>query len=713
MTRISTIRSDRTTRPGCSALGVLHLCNGLDPKRDGGMVPSILGFTGGLARAGETVTIVTPTPSRLEPSEVPPGVELIGPDPDFADWIAKADLVHIHGLWQAHSRRGAPTAHRQGIPYLIAAHGMADPWALRHKAWKKAVYSWLVEGRNLRGASCLHALAEPEVGHLRTLAPQTPIALVPNGVDLRPFDHLPDRLRLEQRHPELAGRLVVLFLGRLHRKKGLDLLGEAFAALAPRFPELHLLVAGRDEGARIDLASRAEAAGLADRITWLDHVSGESAREAWGAADAFILPSYSEGFSMAVLEALAARKPTVITTACHFGELARHGGGLVVEPDPESVTAGLRQLLEMTPAERAAMAARGRRLIEQHYTWDHQAARLQEVYRWLIGGGPAPECVVERGKARPVSQACRSTSRPVHEPSGADKSGVHQPQGRPAPVSVIVPVKNEAENLRRCLPSLAWADEVFVVDSQSDDATAEVAAEHGACVVQFYFNGHYPKKKNWALDNLPLRNDWVLIVDADEVVPPELAEEIRRRIALDEADGYYLNMKYYFLGRRIRHCGYSECWNLRLFRHALGRYEAIPAAPGSTAGDNEAHEHVELVGRVLRLKHELEHYAYPTVTAFVEKHNRYATWEAENYERFLREPVPAGIGAGKRFKRRLKKLFLRLPCRPLLRFLYSYVIRLGFLDGRAGLSFCLLLSYYEFLCGLKRYEMASQPRPAR
>ncbi len=271
-------------------------------------------------------------------------------------------------------------------------------------------------------------------------------------------------------------------------------------------------------------------------------------------------------------------------------------------------------------------------------------------------------------------------------------------------MSVIVPVKNEAENLRRCLPALAWADEIFVVDSGSTDETVNVAREHGANVVQFHFNGHYPKKKNWSLDNLPFRNEWALIIDADEVVPTDLAEEIDRRLQLDEADGYYLNMKYFFLGRRIRHCGYSECWNLRLFRHRLGRYEAIPAAPGSTAGDNEAHEHVNLLGRILKLENELDHFAYPTVTSWVEKHNRYATWEAENYERFAREPVPAGIGLGKRIKRHLKRLYLRLPFRPLIRFLYAYIFRLGFLDGRAGLSFCMLLAFYEFLCGVKRYE---------
>jgi glycosyltransferase involved in cell wall biosynthesis len=273
-----------------------------------------------------------------------------------------------------------------------------------------------------------------------------------------------------------------------------------------------------------------------------------------------------------------------------------------------------------------------------------------------------------------------------------------------APVSVIVPVRNEAANLRRCLPALAWADEIFVVDSQSSDETVQVAEKHGAHVVQFHFNGTYPKKKNWALDALLFRNEWVLIVDADEVVVPELAAEIAGRIRADDADGYYLNSKYYFLGRRIRHCGYSEAWNLRLFRHRLGRYERMPVAPGAATGDNEAHEHVELAGRVRRLVHELDHFAYPSIDAWVEKHNRYATWEAQQYERFLREPVPWTIGPGKRLKRLLKKVYLRLPMRPVVRFLYAYVFRLGFLDGMTGLVFCSLLGFYDFLCWAKVYE---------
>ncbi|MFM7130025.1 MAG: glycosyltransferase family 2 protein [bacterium] len=272
-------------------------------------------------------------------------------------------------------------------------------------------------------------------------------------------------------------------------------------------------------------------------------------------------------------------------------------------------------------------------------------------------------------------------------------------------ISVIIPVKNEAENLRRSLPALAWADEIWVIDSQSTDDTAAVAESFGAKVVQFHFNGVYPKKKNWALENLPIRHEWVLIVDADEVAPPELATEICERVAANEADGFYLNMKYFFLGRRIEHCGYNECWNLRLFRHRLGRFEKMPVPAGVRTGDNEAHEHVILQGEAKRLKNELDHYAYPNLSVWLEKHDRYATWEAVQRDHFKNDPIPAGLGPGKYIKRLLRKIYLRLPLRPLIRFVYAYFVRLGFLDGLPGLYFCGLLAFYEFLINAKAFEL--------
>ncbi|ODU00626.1 MAG: glycosyltransferase [Planctomycetes bacterium SCN 63-9] len=377
--------------------GWLHLCNGLDPIRDGGMVPSILGMTGAIRRArpDQPLTIVTPTPSQLGDTQLSEDLTLRGPETDFEAAIRSAEVVHMHGLWQVQTRRGARIARDARIPYLITAHGMAEPWALRHKRWKKALYLALVESRNLKKASCLHALSRPEIGHLRALAPDTPVCFVPNGVELEPFENLPDRSVLEQEYPELIGKFVLLFFGRLHLKKGLDLLVEAFGRLANDHPELHIMLAGRDNGAWADFRDRAEHLGLADRVTYVGHVSGERARQVWSRADAFALPSYSEGFSMAILEALACRLPSLITTACHFPELGMAGGAIVVEPEEESVMNGLRNLLEQTGDELRRMAENGRALVERQYTWDRQARRLVEVYEWLAGGGARPEAIAD------------------------------------------------------------------------------------------------------------------------------------------------------------------------------------------------------------------------------------------------------------------------------------------------------------------------------
>ncbi len=373
--------------------GWLHVCNGLDPMRDGGMVPSILGMTGALSRVRGELTIVTTTPSTIDPALLPEGLTLEGPETDFEAAIRSADVVHLHGLWQVQTRRGARAARMARVPYLVAAHGMAEPWALRHKRWKKQIYLALIEAKNLRRASCLHALSRPEIGHLRQIAPWTPICFIPNGVDLNFADRLPPRSILEGQYPELIGKTVLLFFGRVHKKKGLDLLAEAMGRLAPGHPELHLLLAGTDHGAWAPLRDRMTELGLVERMTYVGHVSGERARQVWAAADLFILPSYSEGFSMAVLEALACRLPSLITTACHFPEAAQAGGAVVVAPDLIAVTEGLRDLLERTSDERRRLGEAGRRLVEDQYTWDRQAERLAAVYAWLTGGGVPPDCV--------------------------------------------------------------------------------------------------------------------------------------------------------------------------------------------------------------------------------------------------------------------------------------------------------------------------------
>jgi glycosyltransferase involved in cell wall biosynthesis len=273
------------------------------------------------------------------------------------------------------------------------------------------------------------------------------------------------------------------------------------------------------------------------------------------------------------------------------------------------------------------------------------------------------------------------------------------------PVSVLVPIKNEAENLPRCLGSVAWADEIVVVDSQSTDDSMVIAREHGARVVQFSFNGTWPKKKNWALENISFKHEWVLILDADEVLPPEAASEIAQAIAQpDGMAGYWINRRFFFLGRWLRHSYYPN-WNLRLFRHALGRYERLTDAD-TRSGDNEVHEHVVVQGPTARLRCEMDHYAFPSIEVFIEKHNRYSNWEARvAVDKLL--PQSSGALSHKRVerRRRLKMLSQRLPFRPLLRFLYIYVWQKGFLDGRDGYYFARLHATYEFLSVAKTYEL--------
>jgi glycosyltransferase involved in cell wall biosynthesis len=257
---------------------------------------------------------------------------------------------------------------------------------------------------------------------------------------------------------------------------------------------------------------------------------------------------------------------------------------------------------------------------------------------------------------------------------------------------------------------VAWADEIFVVDSQSTDGSQRIAEEIGAHVVQFEFKGTWPKKKNWALDHLPFRNDWVFILDADEVVPAEAETEFRK--AIDEAGatvGYWINRRFMFMGRWLRHAYYPN-WNLRLFRHSLGRYEKLTEV-ATASGDNEVHEHVIVQGPTGRVRCELDHYAFPSVDVFVEKHNRYSNWEARVAVAEACANSAAGLQSARvAQRRRLKRLARRLPVRPLLRFLYVYIWQRGFLDGREGYYFARLHAFYEFLSIAKTYELKKRTK---
>ena len=276
------------------------------------------------------------------------------------------------------------------------------------------------------------------------------------------------------------------------------------------------------------------------------------------------------------------------------------------------------------------------------------------------------------------------------------------------PVSVIIAAKNEARNLPACLESLRNFGEVLVVDSQSTDATVAIARSFSADVTQFYYRGGWPKKRQWALDNLPLRHDWVLLLDADEAVTPELVREIRDALRDPDANGYYVGLEMFFLGRRLRHCG-ATFYKLSLFRRAVGRFECRTADQDDSMCDMEVHEHVVVKGEVRRLQHKLLHRNVDSLARYIQKHNEYSNWEAQVWSggTEIREVVlqPALFGSQAQRRRWLKKNFLRWPGSPILLFLYRFLFRAGFLDGVPGLIYCVFQAIQLFHVKAKLYEM--------
>ncbi len=278
------------------------------------------------------------------------------------------------------------------------------------------------------------------------------------------------------------------------------------------------------------------------------------------------------------------------------------------------------------------------------------------------------------------------------------------------PVTVIIPVRNEARNLPRCLESVRGAGEVYVIDSQSTDATIEVAESYGAHVVQFQYRGGWPKKRQWAMESLPISCEWILLLDADEMVTPELEQEMRSAIQNSAVDGYYVCLRMHFLGRILRH-GDANFWKLVLFRRGKGRYECRFRDQDSSMADMEVHEHIVVDGSTSRLRSALIHNNIESLDRYIQKHNEYSNWEARVLllgEQNALELPPSLLGTQAQRRRWLKKKLYGLPGSPVVLFLYRYFLRLGFLDGVPGLIYCGFQAVQMFHTKSKIYELKSR-----
>jgi glycosyltransferase involved in cell wall biosynthesis len=277
-------------------------------------------------------------------------------------------------------------------------------------------------------------------------------------------------------------------------------------------------------------------------------------------------------------------------------------------------------------------------------------------------------------------------------------------------LSVIVPVRNEAANLSRCLASLQGVGEVCVVDSQSSDRSVEIAESYGAKVVQFHYAGGWPKKRQWALDTLPLQYDWTFLIDADEAMTPALAEEICEAIANPGIDGYFVGLQMYFLGRKLLHCG-ATFHKLSLFRRGKGRFECRLRDQDASMADMEVHEHVIVRGTTAQLKNSLVHYNTQSLSRYIQKHDEYSNWDATLVVqgRDAEDELPPSFSGTQAQRRRwLRKKLFNVPGSPLMFFLYKYFFRLGFLDGVPGLIYCCFQGIQFFHIKSKAYELRNR-----
>lgn len=289
------------------------------------------------------------------------------------------------------------------------------------------------------------------------------------------------------------------------------------------------------------------------------------------------------------------------------------------------------------------------------------------------------------------------------------------------PITALVAAKNEQANIPRCLAALAPASRVVVLDSQSSDQTPDIALAAGAEVVQFTYAGGYPKKRQWALDNLDLRSPWVLLVDADEVVPESLWQEIDQAIGSGAPHDAYLIVKgFHFLGKRFRFGGFSFAAVL-LFRRGKARFERLlDEDPAGEPLDMEVHERLIVEGSIGRLTTPLIHEDFKGLRAYIDRHNRYSSWEAALRYRYLTTGQygydtirPRLLGNTQERRRSIKRLIIRLPFEPWLWFAYHFFIRLGFLEGRRGWFAAQLRASYISQVRAKLYELmlAEQSRP--
>ena len=300
------------------------------------------------------------------------------------------ELLHIHGLWMYPQFVSLKWQKRFGRPVVISVHGMLNTWAVRHSSWKKKLVRMVFASKSLATAACLHALSEGEYRAIRQYGLKNPVAIIPNGIELPPD---------EGKRVQGTEKKTLLYLGRLHPIKGLDLLIEALGLLADSGSEFlqhwEVKIVGSGQPAHQEMIEKEVInRDLEDVVFFLGPLYDREKAEVLRSASAFILPSHSEGLPMSVLEAWSYKLPVLMTRECNLSEGFEAKAAIELDLNAAGMAGQLDKLGQMTPSQLDEMAENGYQLVRTKFNWKKIALDFEATYKWLLMEAEKPEFVV-------------------------------------------------------------------------------------------------------------------------------------------------------------------------------------------------------------------------------------------------------------------------------------------------------------------------------
>jgi len=300
------------------------------------------------------------------------------------DEASDFDLVHIHEIWHYPHYAAAMAAEKAGKPYIVTVHGSLDPWCLGRKYFKKRIFSLFCERRILRGAAAIQSLTKKETEDIKNFGVSAPIVKIPNGIDIKEFQELPAHEDFEREHVGLRDKQVILFLSRIHVKKGLDILAKAFGHIARKRDDVRLVIGGPDnDNYQRQVEDMLKKENVLQKTVFTGMLTGVQKLSALARADIFVLPSYSEGFSMAVLEAMACGLPVIVTDQCNFPEIIPADAGIVIRSDARQLAKALESLLNDS-CLRDRIGKNAKKLISEKFTLEAIANQMIMLYEKTI-----------------------------------------------------------------------------------------------------------------------------------------------------------------------------------------------------------------------------------------------------------------------------------------------------------------------------------------